>query len=372
MHISSLRTYHFRNLSDQVVEFAPGINFISGRNGHGKTNLLEAISLLSHTKSFRTSDSADLVKAGERAASVFGHVQRDNGDEIDLGIAIEDGAKSAYLGPDKCRTLPEFIGKLACITFTPDDLDLVKAGPAGRRKFLDRHIVDLNPQIIEHLVTLSRAFKHKSALLRDEHLDMSTLAEKLEAWNTIIATAALEVETARRALVQGLSERVAHLYGMFGATGEALELALESELPADLSIESVHSYLNANMQREIAQRRNIAGPQRDDLAISLAGRDARTFASQGQARSIVLVLKLAVLDLLSSKLGEQPVLLLDDVDSELDHGRLNILYGMILNRPGCQVIATGTEPSPFVRERSDVRLIQVQGGVVAGADPSSI
>ena len=151
MHLSSLRLYNFRNFTEEQIQFAPQVNFVVGRNGQGKTNLIEAVNVLSLARSFRTSTVTDLVRWGEKEASAFAQIHQRDGD-LELGIAIKGKTKTAYVNGNKVAALGDYVGKLMCVSFSPDDLELVKGGPKERRNFIDRHLIDVRPGLMSQML----------------------------------------------------------------------------------------------------------------------------------------------------------------------------------------------------------------------------
>ncbi|MBN8547684.1 MAG: DNA replication/repair protein RecF [Deltaproteobacteria bacterium] len=340
MHIESLKLYHFRNLKDQTVHFNAGANFIVGKNGQGKTNLVEAINLLSIGRSFRTTGLDELIRWKEKSCSVFATVNTSSG-RIDLGVAIEGESRKAYLDGEQVEFVGAFLGKLLCISFSPTDIALVKGSPQERRKFLDKHMVDLEPQLMTALVDYHKALRNKNALLKAGVSD----ARALDTWNELLAAAALKIHLGRAQFLADLQDRAAKIYAKFSADDGAVTLGLKSSAFASETPVTIEGLLERYAQvrdREIHFRASAIGPHRDEVQIDLAGNPARAFASQGQSRSIVLSLKLAVLELLEQRRNERPVILLDDVESELDAARRAALVALIYERE-CQTFITGTE-----------------------------
>lgn len=349
MHIESLKLYNFRNLKDQTVHFNPGANFIVGRNGQGKTNLVEAINILSIGRSFRTTSLDELVRWKEKACSVFATVNTNLG-RIDLGVSIEGESRKAFLDGEQVEFVGAFLGKLLCISFSPTDIALVKGSPSERRKFVDKHMVDLDPLLMPALVEYHKALRNKNALLKRGVSE----ARALDTWSELLAAAALKIHLGRVQFLQDLQERAARIYTQFCGDDGALTFNLKSSAfssDTPVSIEGLLERYQQVREREILFRASVIGPHRDEVHIELDGNPARAFASQGQSRSIVLSLKLGVLELLEERRNERPVILLDDVESELDAGRRRALVALIHERH-CQTFITGTEaprgefPSP--------------------------
>lgn len=340
MHISSLRVYNFRNLQDQTITFSPGANFIIGMNGQGKTNIVEAINLLSIGRSFRTANLDELIRWKEKACSVFAQVVTTSG-SIELGIALENEARKAFVDGQPAEFLGEFLGRLLCITFSPTDLALVKGSPQERRKFVDKHMVDLEPPLMSCLVDYHKALRNKNALLKKGVQD----GRQLDAWNEMLAKSALAIHHGRSAFLSEVESRAQRLYAEFSQADGVLSLRLRSSFfsaESEATVETILERYRAVRERELLLRSSVVGPHRDEILIELGGNPARAFASQGQARSIVLALKLAILGLIEDKREEAPIILLDDVESELDESRRAALVRLIYERK-CQTFITGTE-----------------------------
>lgn len=361
MFVSSVKVYKFRNLADQKVELSPGAVFITGLNGNGKTNLLEAIYLLSGSRSFRTNSSAELACFGERECSIFGAVSHKNGSE-EIGLVFTPGERAAQLNGNPLPSITELLGRLRAVAFSPADLQLVKGAPAGRRKFLDRHMVDLQPSYLSTLMAYQRALASKSALLKQQNVSY----QQLLPWNELLAEYGGKVVDNRASFIQSLGDKAAAFHLEHAPTDGNLELALESDLIREgaSSREVILEQLERASQREIALRSPVVGPHRDDLKISIGGIDSRAYASQGQTRSLVLSMKLGAIELIEGLTGEAPVVLLDDVDSELDLGRSERLFNALLSKPR-QLIVTGTAaPSGKFAQAPNLQLLRVERGVV--------
>ncbi len=340
MYLKSLRPYQFRNLEDRSVTFESGVNVIVGQNGQGKTNLVEAIYLLALTKSFRTSDSSELIRWGEKSASIFGVVAGSAGD-VELGVAIEERGRGFYLNGQKLKTVTNFLGHFIGVCFSPTDLALLQGAPAGRRKFLDKHIADLTPAHMGSLLTYNRALQNKNKLLK-EGIHNPAL---LDSWNQILAKEALRIVQEREEFVTLLQAKAGKIYAEFCDGDGTLTLGLSTNIKSGLrSPEALLSEYERYKGREIAIGNALLGPHRDDLTVTLGSRDARAFASQGQCRSIVLALTLGVIELLEARRGESPVVLLDDVNSELDKKRSDAFFSLVLQQ-NRQIFVTGTDAS---------------------------
>jgi DNA replication and repair protein RecF len=370
LYVSQLKVYNFRNLADQTVELQNGPVYITGLNGNGKTNLVEALYVLSGSRSFRTSSQSELLKWGKRESSVFGTIARKDGTD-EIGIAFTPGQRTAFKNGNQLSSVSDLVGLCGVVAFSPSDLSLVKGAPAGRRRFLDRHMVDLQPSFLGTLVAYQRAVASKAALLKNSNVDLS----QVEAWNEILTEHGGKIVENRLNFVKSLEDKARVFQSEFAQTDGELRLTLESDFVSktgDVSREAIAQGLHKIAEREIAMRSTLFGPHRDDVSICLgnAGRedgvDARAFASQGQTRSIVLALTLGVIELMEDKLGEAPIVVLDDVDSELDAPRAKRLFAA-LGRRERQLIITGTAlPPPELEQgvHAAVQLVRISEGLV--------
>ena len=365
MFISKLKVYNFRNLADQNIELRNGPVYITGLNGNGKTNLSEALYLLSGSRSFRTNSSSDLVRWGAKEASVFGTVERSNGSD-EIGISLTSSGRTAFKNGSELNSVSELVGSCAVVAFSPSDLSLVKGSPAGRRKFLDRNMVELQPTFLATLMAYQRALGSKSALLKNPRVDIA----QLEPWNELLTEYGGKIVENRVKFLELLNEKAGKIHQEFAQADGLLKLTLESEVlnsNQQASADFTYQELKRLAPREIALRSPLFGPHRDDVAITLgAGVDSRAFASQGQSRSIVLALTLGVIELLEERLGESPIVVLDDVDSELDAARSEKLFSTLVQRDR-QLIITGTSQPPAALVKGvhqEVQLVRVHEGQV--------
>lgn len=362
MFVSKLKVYNFRNLVDQTITFSKGPVYISGLNGNGKTNIVEAIYLLSGSRSFRTNTNGELLKWGQRESSIFGTIEHKTGSD-ELGLSFSPGQRTAYRNGNELASIADLMGRCSVIAFSPSDLTLVKGSPSSRRKFLDRHMVDVQPSFLNTLMAYQRALASKSALLKTQDVTL----EQLRPWNELLTEYGGKIVESRLNFLQSLREKAARFHASFAQTDGELTVTLESELvdaSGGLSLDSVAAQFERVAQRELAMRSPVYGPHRDDVALALRGVDSRAYASQGQTRSIVLALKLGVIELLEDRLGESPICVLDDVDSELDSARSERLFQALIAHER-QIIVTGTtEPPQQLRGSPDLQVIRISAGEV--------
>jgi DNA replication and repair protein RecF len=383
VRVEKLVLDNFRNYAREEIVLAPGLNLVVGRNAQGKTNLLEAIHCLSGLGSPRAENAA-LVRQGQEAAVIHAEVTRGRRTvQVDLEIKPGRGTRALVNKTPVPRTsaLTEVI---VTVFFGPDELSLVKGSPDGRRRFLDELVVKLRPARDALRRELERVVRQRSALLKSlpKGGDLASARDALEVWDAALCRAGAAQAAARLETLRDLLPHAAKRYEEIAGAGR-LELAyVSSWLPEDHAAAIViggapidDSELQAHLARRVEELRRaevergatLVGPQRDDVSVKLASRgdepgsmlDARSFASQGDQRTSALALKLAEHDLLSASLGDEPILLLDDVFSELDPHRRSWLSDAV--RDVGQTIVTSAEPLALESLRPE-KLIEVKDG----------
>lgn len=292
-------------------------------------------------KSFRVRKTEELICWGKEAASVFADVQ-ENDHVTNLGVSISPQGRRAFINQSKIESVGEFLRKLISVVFSPRDLALVKGGPQERRKFVDKHLVDLSISYFDDLLSYQKALKNKNAILKE-----GKASDKLlDAWDQVLAPLVVRISERRQAFVDELEDAAKTIYQSFSVEDGKIQLKLDAlrgrREQNQCDIEGILKVFRHQRKKEILARTSLFGPHLDEIKISINGHDARSFASQGQARSIVLALKLAVIRIIERKLSVVPIVLLDDVDSELDQVRSNAFFDMLL-REERQVFITGTE-----------------------------
>ncbi|PZN11132.1 MAG: DNA replication/repair protein RecF [Bacillota bacterium] len=339
----------FRSYHRAELDLDPGLIALVGPNAVGKTNLLEAIYFAGTGGSPRTARDTDLIRFGAEACYV-----RLEWEDPALGKRVIEMAchrrhgKALRIDGRKRQRLADLHGVLPLVYFAPDALALIKHGPALRRAFLDRLLVQLSPRYAAQLQEYHRVLLQRNELLREVRAGRAA-ASLLEAWDEPLVTRGLEIRRWRRKILQRLAPLVDAAARDLGGGGDPVALMYrlgdeggEGTEETGVATEGSPPALERLRPQEIARGVTLWGPQRDDFQILIGGRDARAYASQGQQRSLVLALKLAEVTLLRELTGRTPVLLLDDVLSELDHQRRERLLASVT---ACdQVLLTATEP----------------------------
>lgn len=336
----------FRNYTDFTADFSPGVNVIWGENAQGKTNLLEAIGFLSGARSHRARGDKELISFHRDRGTITAEVTS-RGRDFLLEVQLFRGARRRLIvNHVKCKTAAELGGIVQTVLFCPEDLALIKAGAAERRSFLDHAICQLRPRYAEALAQYSKLLDHKTRILRDWEKHPSLL-DVLEEFNEAMARAGALVIHYRAHFVRKLAEKAAQIQTEFSGGRETLALhyatvsTVRDPLGPTVELyEDLRRHQDSHAKAERDARSCLSGPHKDDLVARINGQPARQYASQGQTRTAALSLKLAERELFRDDTGQWPILLLDDVLSELDARRQDFVLRRIT---GGQVILTGCE-----------------------------
>lgn len=333
MLLESLEVHQFRNLSGEVF-WGEGLNIISGENGQGKTSWLEAIYLLATTKSFRTQKPQEATRFGESLTVVRGRVARSLDVHRDLQVTIQGNSKSLSLN-GKRETVASYLSQLHVVAFTADELDVVRGGPEARRRFLDRGVIALHHSYVQTLADYQRVIKQKNRLLQDvseSEVSMDSIRELIEPWNEQIILLGSDIHRARSNYVERLKQSLQQR--LFER--EEITIRYVSALEGKGDMADYEALLRERMrlrlQAEIASGYALIGPHRDDLEILFDGREIRTYGSSGQQRSALILLDLAAISVYYLWHNEYPLFLMDDVDAELDKGRIGRLLEYLEGR----------------------------------------
>ncbi len=368
MYFTHLRLRQFRNYPLLDVELDPGITVLYGPNGSGKTNLLEALHLLSLGRSHRTQQDREMVAAGCGEALVQARTRRLDGEhEIEIRLfPHQKPHKKVLLYQKPAQRVSDLMGHATVVMFSPEDLRIVRDGPAARRRFVDMQLSQIRPSYLRQLKTYLAALESRNALLRDQKLHgVPDFGNQLDTWDEQLARAAVPLVKARGWFLSELSRSAAEQYADI-SENPAEPFVLRYAGPLAESDDPFRAMLNglARSRREDAQRMfTTFGPHRDDVALLLCGRDLRAFGSQGQLRTAVLSMKLGEIRLIEGELGEPPALLLDDVFSELDIRRRGAL---LKSTKGIQTLLTCTDRSDAAGAKADVYFHVSTSGSGAG------
>lgn len=337
MHITKLALRDFRNFEALTLEdLNPGINVFAGRNAMGKTNLLEAINYLSCARSFRGAPDAKLIRDGQAFAGIFAQYAADSHrGKIEIGI-LGEGKRSVRLNGLPVRKISELMGALNSIVFAPEDLRIIKEAPSLRRRMMDMELCKISPGYYRSLQSYSLALKSKNKLLKNPRADAGVLS----AYSEQMAAYGEQMIEERAAFVEQLNACTARFYHNLQGVSEGIEIRYKCSAEVENARESLLAKMQANAAREREMGVCLTGPHREDLEILINGRDSKIYASQGQQRTAMLAIRLASLEVAQAQTGEAPVLLLDDVFSELDRRRRESLMEIV---SGNQVFITCTD-----------------------------
>lgn len=346
MRLLSITLEDFRNLSRVTLAPSPHATIVVGPNGQGKTNLLEGLFFLSTLKPLRASRLSELVRFGQERAAITGRFLL-KGAEREIRVTVEDGTRQAFVDGKKAASLEDYFGGVSVVAFTPDDLAAVKGGPEGRRQLLDRAVFNRFPAYLRESREYGRALKSRNRLLK-ERADPAYL----EAFDVTLARAGARLYVRRRALLCELIPRAEKAFGAIGRTVAPATFVYEprhvsdrldfTSADEDALTQALLDALQERIRRDLDRGFTSAGPHADDLAVSLGDRSARAYASQGQQRALILSWKIAEIENLEAAHGSLPLLLLDDVSSELDPER-NAYLMHYLAESGAQVFLTTTD-----------------------------
>jgi DNA replication and repair protein RecF len=354
MHLTRIALSNFRNYAELHVEPALGLNLFVGANAQGKSNLLEAIAMLGTGKSFRTTRDVDTVRVGQERAVVVGSA-RVNAGEIDLVCSIAKGSRGTrktYTTNGRDVRYSNFLGKLRVVTFVPADLQLAGGPPSLRRALLNVALSQEEPRYYRELSRYRKALQQKNALLRGA---VSPDPELLAIYDRTLVEAGTPIVLARAGFVRSLADAARAAHARFAGVDERLDVGYESNVAfeaatADAVAAAFEARLRAVAESERARKASVAGPHRDDLSLTLDGRSLAAYGSQGQQRTAVLALKVAEYTVLRERSNEAPLLLLDDVLSELDERRAAAFLAGVGDYE--QAFVTATQAPPGLPERA--------------------
>ncbi|WP_299322077.1 DNA replication/repair protein RecF [uncultured Gemella sp.] len=332
MKIKSLKLLYFRNYLSTDIEVHPSLNVLVGNNANGKTNIIESIFCLALGKSYRTKSDSECIMFGETATAMSCIVNKNNR-ELDIMLGINNKGKSAKIAGIKKTKLTDFVGELNVVLFSPEDLQIVKGSPALRREFMNREFYQFSCIYHKYYLMYQHLLKQRNSYLKDMRKnpkDEMSLAY-LETLTSQLAKVALYITKERVSFVQDISKLTYKNMLNISNGQETLKIKYKSSVLDALNITEINdeSFTEENLTKVMMKRSfddimrgsTKIGPQHDDLEFYINDLDAKMYASQGQQRSIVLSLKLAEINYLKEKTGTYPVLLLDDVLSELDKNR---------------------------------------------------
>ncbi len=357
MIIKSLELKDFRNYETLAINFGPGTNILYGDNAQGKTNILEAIYLAATTKSHRGTRDGDIIRFG----SEEGHIRimlfkNDVDTKLDIHLR-KAKTKGIAIDGKKIKKAAELLGLLNVVFFSPEDLNIIKNGPGERRRFTDMELCQLDDFYLYNLNNYNKIVNQRNTLLKDVYFNPS-LKETIEIWDSQLVSYGSKVIERRKSFTDQLNEVIGPVHEKLSGGRESLRIIYDP----NVEIEDYERELSSSTERDIKSKMTNVGPHRDDFIFMVGDLDIRKFGSQGQQRTAALSLKLAEIEIVKRLINDTPILLLDDVLSELDSGRQQFLLESIGD---VQTIITCTGVEDFVNSRLEIdKLFNISNGAL--------
>ena len=353
MNLCKIRLRDFRNYENVQLDFDPGVNLIVGDNAQGKTNLLEAISYLGSGKSFRAMKTSEMVRFGADFADIDGEVfSQERNQTLRWVLFNGSRARQIFRNGAKKKSAGDIAGVLPTVLFCPEDLMVLKTGAAQRRRLGDHALCQLRPNYDAALTEYNRILDQKSRILKD-HFENPAILEILPEYNTRLCQVGALLISYRARFYDSLGKSAAKFHGQFSGGAEEFALSYKTVstvsdpfAPVSVLTQNLLDHLDRHYRAEIETAQCLTGPHKDDFDVSLSDINLKSYGSQGQTRTAAISLKLAQRELMGREMGEEPVLLLDDVLSELDPGRQDFVLNQIVSG---QVFITCCEPGRFTK-----------------------
>lgn len=365
MILQQLTLRSFRNYDQAQMDFDPGVNLIVGDNAQGKTNLLEAISYLGSGKSFRAQRTSEMIRFGADFGELEGKIcAQQRQQSVRFLLFPGSRPRQIFRNGARKKSAEELSGLLPAVLFCPEDLLVLKTGGAQRRRFADNALCGLRPNYDAALTEYHRILEQKSRILKD-HFEHPALLEILPEYNTRLCQVGALLISYRARFYDALGRAAGEFHRQFSGGAEDFQLEYKTVstvrdpfAPVGELTEDLLAHLHSHYRAELESAQCLTGPHKDDFSVYLSGIDLKTYGSQGQTRTAAISLKLAQRELMKAQWGEEPVLLLDDVLSELDPGRQDFVLNQIISG---QVFITCCEPGRFTRMG---KTIQIEKGTV--------
>lgn len=363
MRLESLRLHDFRNYADVNVSFTDGIHILTGKNAQGKTNLLESILYLSTTRSHRTSEDKDLIKEGEQAFFIKALIAKEQKTE-EIRVTVNEKGKNLFIYQNPVNRVSDFIGEFNSVMFCPDDMNLFQASPRVRRRFVDMELSKISKKYVSTLYVATRLLKERNAYLKQEQVDRSYL----EVLTSQLVDASVVIMKQRHFFLEELLDKCRTFYRQLSNDDTDITVRYLSCVPFSDSEEALKEALLKKYQkhqdRDLLLKQTTAGIHKEDFIFEMNGHELVSFASQGQKRSVLLALKIGMIHMIHEIIQEYPVLLLDDVFSELDSYRKQELLKSLPKE--VQIFISTTDFVEMVDMKSDrrVTLWNVSNGTI--------
>jgi DNA replication and repair protein RecF len=369
LYIQNLTLSSYRNYERLDLQFENKVNVIIGENAQGKTNLMEAIYVLAMAKSHRTSNDKELIRWDEDYAKIEGRVIKKNG-SVPIQLVISKKGKKGKVNHIEQQKLSQYVGAVNTIMFAPEDLNLVKGSPQVRRRFLDMEIGQVSPVYLHDLSLYQKILSQRNHFLKQLQTRKQTDQTMLDVLTEQLTEFAAKVVMKRLQFVDQLEKWAQPIHSGISRGLEELTLKYHTSLHVsdspDLSkmINSYQETFSKLRDKEIERGVSLSGPHRDDVLFYVNGRDVQTYGSQGQQRTTALSLKLAEIDLIQEEIGEYPILLLDDVLSELDDYRQSHLLHTIQGRVQTFVTTTSVDGIDH-KTLNEAEIFRVENGTLS-------
>ena len=357
MYIKSLELINYRNYKTVQIDFDKGVNILYGENAQGKTNILESIYLCGTTKSHRGSKDKEIINFNEEEGHIRCLFEKNEVDyQIDMHIRSEK-SKGIAINGIKLKKAAELLGIVNIILFSPEDLSIIKNGPADRRRFVDAELCQLDKVYLYNLTSYNKIVNQRNNLLKDIMFHPE-LKDTIDVWDSQLVSLGSKIIERRELFVNQLNEIIYDIHKSLSGGKESLVIKYDP----NISIEEYESKLIKNREKDIKYKLTSVGPHRDDFIFYINDIDSKKFGSQGQQRTAALSLKLAEIKLVEKLTDNTPILLLDDVLSELDSNRQNYLLKSIGD---IQTIITCTGVDDFIKTRLNIdKVFKVENGTV--------
>jgi DNA replication and repair protein RecF len=369
MFLRKLALQHYRNYGSIELRTDKAVNVFIGPNAQGKTNLLESIFVLALTKSHRTYQDKELIAWDKPEAVIYGEIDKKYG-PCKLQLQISAQGKKARINGLEQKKLSGFVGALNVVMFAPEDLEIVKGAPGIRRRFLDMEIGQVHPSYLYDITQYQKILQQRNHYLKQHGgPGGGAKAEMLQVWNEQLASFGTKIMKKRQSFIEKLERWAKTIHSGITADKEALRIEYKPSFGETAGEDETILFrqfmikLSEVKDQELRRGTTLAGPHRDDLLFFINGKEVQTFGSQGQQRTTALSVKLAELELINEEVGEYPLLLLDDVLSELDQNRQTQLIETIQNKVQTFITTTGME-SVDLSKIPDLAVFQVREGSI--------
>ncbi|MDD6401294.1 MAG: DNA replication/repair protein RecF [Lachnospiraceae bacterium] len=349
MFIKSLALNNYRNYDNSTIDFSKGINILYGDNAQGKTNILEAIYMLATTKSHRGNKDSEIIRFEEEESHIRAEIDKNNvGHRIDIHLKKKK-SKGIAIDMLPIRKSADLFGLINIIFFSPEDLSIIKDSPQVRRRFMDMELCQLNNIYYSDLSNYNKVLNQRNSLLKQIYFDKSKI-DMLDIWDMQLVNYGIKIIEARNNFINMLNEIITEIHHKLTSGKE--DILLEYDYNVDST--NFEQELFVKREFDLKNQNTQIGPHRDDISFYVNGMDVKKYGSQGQQRTVALSLKLAEIELVKKLIKDNPILLLDDVMSELDSNRRDALLNSI---EGIQTIITCTGYDDFIRKRINIDMI---------------